>query len=199
MTVRDVLSAHGFEVPARGRRMRCPVHGGENPQAFSFTDDGLWTCFACGAGGDIFTLVERLRGVQFVEAVRVLAQLAGLDGGKAPLLDAGEYERRQRIVRRRRALRTWRDDQLNRYAADICTLTSDAQWLSEMLIQARVRKDISAEELYWRAFEDVQWALAETEWIAAQLECDDEVEWARLWLLEKQRGVEGRRWTTAAA
>jgi hypothetical protein len=51
VTIRDVLAAAGIEPPTRGRRMRCPVHGGANPTAFALLDeDRRYHCHACVSG-----------------------------------------------------------------------------------------------------------------------------------------------------
>jgi hypothetical protein len=54
-------------------RSRCPIHGGDNPQAFSYDDDrGIWYCFRCGIGGDVVELVKRSQDVNFVGALKWL-------------------------------------------------------------------------------------------------------------------------------
>ena len=63
-------------------RCSCPIHHGNNTTAFSIdTETSLWRCFTndeCG-GGDIFTLIEKIEGIGFVEAVKVLAKLLSID------------------------------------------------------------------------------------------------------------------------
>src|SRR5690606_27279602 len=39
---------------------------------------GLYHCFGCGEGGDVFTFVERTQGVSFPEALEILAKRAGI-------------------------------------------------------------------------------------------------------------------------
>jgi CHC2 zinc finger len=58
--------------PGRHRRARCPIHRGENPQAFSWTDVGQWYCFRCGLGGDPIKLVELALDLDFRGALRWL-------------------------------------------------------------------------------------------------------------------------------
>lgn len=50
----------------------CPFHGDKNPSMSVWTD-GHWKCFACGAGGDIFTFVELWHKCDFREALAILA------------------------------------------------------------------------------------------------------------------------------
>ncbi len=73
-----LLTALGFEVNERTRRARCLLHGGSNPSAFSWTDDGRWFCFSCGRGGDRISLAREARQCGFREAMEFLAGLAGV-------------------------------------------------------------------------------------------------------------------------
>ncbi len=73
-----LLRALGFESNGRARRCACIVHGGSNPTAFSWREDGRWHCFSCGRGGDRIALVLAARGCGFLQAVEYLAQLAGV-------------------------------------------------------------------------------------------------------------------------
>lgn len=56
----------------------CPFHQEKTP-SFTVNDEGLWYCFGCGEGGDIFEFVQRHEAVDFMEAVRSLAERAGLE------------------------------------------------------------------------------------------------------------------------
>ena len=63
-------------------RCSCPIHKGDNGTAFSIdVETSLWKCFTndeCG-GGDIFTLVEKIEGVDFVGSVKILAKILCID------------------------------------------------------------------------------------------------------------------------
>lgn len=72
----DVLAERlGLELHRRGRQLlvRCPFHEDRHPSLRLDLRKGLWHCFPCGAGGDGITLVMRLRGVSFADAVREVA------------------------------------------------------------------------------------------------------------------------------
>ena len=79
VTMPGLLRALGFEGNERRRRGPCPIHGGRNPGAFSWHEDGRWHCFSCGAGGDRIALVRAARRCSFREAVEFLAALAGVE------------------------------------------------------------------------------------------------------------------------
>lgn len=68
-----------FRLNTRSRRCACILHEGSNAFAFSWTEEGLWKCFACGAGGDKITLVRVARKCSFREAIEFLGALAGVD------------------------------------------------------------------------------------------------------------------------
>lgn len=181
VTIRDVLAAHGFEL--RRSRSRCPLHRGDNATSFSVTRDGQrFTCFACDARGDVIDLVAKLNAVDFLGAVAIVARTAGLNVEQVPRLDADAAARAAKIARRRRNLRAWRDARLSELVVEICELESDARWLSDMAIGARGRGVGALVEHWLDLLAHVYAALAAAEWTAAQLERDDEREWARLWL-----------------
>jgi DNA primase catalytic core len=55
----------------------CPFHQGKDPN-FSVTPGAGYTCFVCGEKGDVFTFVQRRLGLDFVGAVRLVADKAGV-------------------------------------------------------------------------------------------------------------------------
>ncbi len=73
-----LLATLGFEVNERIRRCACRLHGGSNPTAFAWREDGYWRCFSCGRGGDRIALVRNARECSFREALEFLAGLAGV-------------------------------------------------------------------------------------------------------------------------
>ncbi len=55
----------------------CPFHQEKTP-SFTVNDEGLWHCFGCGEGGDLFKFVQQHEGIDFAEAVRSLAEVGGV-------------------------------------------------------------------------------------------------------------------------
>ena len=56
----------------------CPFHNEKTPSFTVFTDTSSYYCFGCGAGGDIITFIMNRENLDYVEAVRLLAERAGL-------------------------------------------------------------------------------------------------------------------------
>ncbi|MGD9497185.1 MAG: DNA primase, partial [Armatimonadota bacterium] len=76
----------------------CPFHQDSAP---SFSVDparGFWHCFGCGEGGDLFSFVMRQEGLTFPEALRLLAQRAGVRLESDPQAD--ERRRRRELLER---------------------------------------------------------------------------------------------------
>lgn len=59
----------------------CPFHSNTRTPAFVvFPDTATWRCFgACNEGGDVFTFLMKREGYEFSEALRVLAERAGVE------------------------------------------------------------------------------------------------------------------------
>lgn len=78
----DIASFIGESVPLRKRGNDlvglCPFHNEKTPSFHVHPDRGFFKCFGCGAGGDVISFVQRRDGVPFADAVRTLAQRAGV-------------------------------------------------------------------------------------------------------------------------
>ena len=69
----------------------CPFHDDRHPSLRVDPEKGLYHCFSCGAGGDVFRFVQEKEGCGFGEAVRLCADICHLP---VPALDAGSQKHR---------------------------------------------------------------------------------------------------------
>ena len=93
----------------------CPFHDERTPSFHVRPQVGMYHCFGCGESGDVFTFLQKMDGVTFVEAVERMAERTGVqlhyeEGAKGP--DREEVGRRQRLIEMHQVAEQYFRDQL---------------------------------------------------------------------------------------
>jgi len=76
----DFLRGYLTLTPAgRNFKALCPFHHEKTPSFMVSPDRQTWHCFGCGLGGDVFTFIMKYENLEFTEAMRMLAEKAGVE------------------------------------------------------------------------------------------------------------------------
>lgn len=76
----EICSEHtNLKRSGKTYRGPCPLHGGEGPNFSVDPARGIFKCFVCGEGGDVFSFVMKRLGLDFPSAVRYVAERAGVE------------------------------------------------------------------------------------------------------------------------
>lgn len=75
----------------------CPFHSEKTPSLSIDPGRGLYHCFGCGEGGDVFSFLQKTQGLEFREALQELADRAGITLSSAPAADRNR-EKRSRLL-----------------------------------------------------------------------------------------------------
>jgi DNA primase len=70
----------------------CPFHQEKTPSFHISRDKQIWRCFGCNVGGDLFSFVMQMDGVDFSEALRILGKKAGVEIRRFDTREANEKQ-----------------------------------------------------------------------------------------------------------
>ena len=56
----------------------CPFHNEKSPSFSVSPDKQIFKCFGCGAGGNVFSFLTKIEGINFIEAVQMLAERSNI-------------------------------------------------------------------------------------------------------------------------
>ena len=93
----DIVSQH-VTLTKAGRTFRglCPFHSEKHPSFFVYPEQQSWHCFGCNIGGDVFSFIMKKQNIDFGEALKQLAQRAGV-AIPSRFEPGAESEERQRL------------------------------------------------------------------------------------------------------
>ena len=77
--IESVISS-SISLKRRGKNLvgLCPFHNEKTPSFTVYPESNSFYCFGCGAGGDVITFVRRMENLDYIEAVKAVAQMAGV-------------------------------------------------------------------------------------------------------------------------
>ncbi len=77
--IADVVGSY-VKLKKVGRNLMglCPFHNEKSPSFSVSSENGFFHCFGCGVGGDVITFIKQIENLDYVDAVRFLAQRAGM-------------------------------------------------------------------------------------------------------------------------
>lgn len=92
LDIADVVRAYVALSPA-GKNLKglCPFHKEKSPSFMVNPERQIWHCFGCGLGGDMFGFVMRYENIDFIEALKILADKAGVDMKVSSSRDERQY------------------------------------------------------------------------------------------------------------
>ena len=104
--IESVVSAY-INVKRRGRNLvgLCPFHGEKTASFTVYPENDSFYCFGCGAGGDVITFVKRIENLDYIDAVKFLADRAGMKMPESDFNDATSKMRTRILEANREAAR----------------------------------------------------------------------------------------------
>ncbi len=108
--IESVISSY-IELRRRGRNLvgLCPFHNEKTPSFTVYPETTSYYCFGCGAGGDVIGFIRNIENLDYVEAVKFLADRAGIKMPDANYDDSTANLRRRIYEANREAARFYHE------------------------------------------------------------------------------------------
>lgn len=96
--IESVISQY-VNLKRRGKNLvgLCPFHNEKTPSFTVYPENGSFYCFGCGSGGDVITFVSLIERLDYVEAVKLLADRSGITIPENDNFDNSVQELKNRI------------------------------------------------------------------------------------------------------
>lgn len=97
--IEDIISGY-VSLKKRGSTSvgLCPFHNEKTPSFTVYNDTQSFYCFGCGAGGDAVTFIKKIENLDYIDAVKLLAQRAGIQMPEDASYDDSLSKKRRRIL-----------------------------------------------------------------------------------------------------
>jgi DNA primase len=157
LPVEQIVGAR-VQLNRRGNRLwgLCPFHAEKTPSFSVMADQNFFKCFGCGKGGDIITFLRELDGLDFIEALRLLADQAGVElpekRGQTEEDKGERHRRKQAREALARARRLYHEALLGPAGAAARAYLTDRKVDPEMIVSFQLG-----------------WAPNENEWLVSRL------------------------------
>lgn len=106
--IESVVSSY-VALKRRGRNLvgLCPFHGEKTPSFNLYPETSSFYCFGCGAAGDVITFIRRIENLSYIDAVKFLADRAGMTMPEHTVDDTAARQRVRILEANREAARLY--------------------------------------------------------------------------------------------
>lgn len=105
----ETVVASYVRLKRRGRNLvgLCPFHGEKTPSFTLYPENNSFYCFGCGVGGSVITFIQKIENLDYIDAVKLLAQRAGMRMPETAEDDASARLRTRILEANRQAARLY--------------------------------------------------------------------------------------------
>lgn len=112
--IESVISS-SITLKRRGKTLvgLCPFHNEKTPSFTVYPESNSFYCFGCGAGGDVISFVRRMENLDYIEAVKSVAQMVGMSMPEDGYDDTLSKQRMKLLSANREAARFYHECLMN--------------------------------------------------------------------------------------